>query len=1492
MTIMNALVQRPVPVLRAGAIAACAIFAVTTLQAQSLAQPLPSRITGIVDDSSRVTLQGNTHPFAQSRYDRGPAPISMPADRLLLVLKRSMQQEADLQTYLQSVQDANSPDYHKFVSPDEFGKRFGVGDNDLQTIQAWLSGNGLTIDKVSRGRMAIELSGTVGQVQSAFHTSIHSYVIGGKQYWANATDPQIPEALIPVVAGLASLSSFKPRAQFIRGPSGVYDSKTHTITPTYTTGSATSGYYIFLGPADAATIYDTPNAMNANVTGTTYDGSGVTIGIAGDSNIDLTQNANYRATFGLAAKATTVVVDGADPGENGDAIEAYLDTQVAGGIAPNANVILYTAAGTSYQSGLFLAIARALDDNQADILNVSFGACEASFGKAGNQYVSDLWEQAAAQGISVTVSSGDSGSAGCDDPNTENDASQGLAVNAIGSTPFNIAVGGTDYDALYGANFPTSFTNYVDVTNTLPNHRSALKYIPEEPWNDSTIPNTSISLNKSLSAQPSGTENIIAGGGGISGVYPLPAWQSGFGVTAGRNIPDVSFLAGNGFYGAVWGICTDLNTDASGNPVADCVAGATGNNFNLTGVGGTSAAAPAFAGMLALAEQKAGSRLGQADYVLYNLAKSKYTAVFHDVTTGDNSVSCAPFTLNCTLNSVGYNFLTGYNAVTGYDAASGLGSVDATQMLNNWASAGLSATTSSLKLNGATTAINITHGQSVAVSASVTSGGGTPAGDVALVDNLSAAALPNNESIGDFSLASGVASGTTTSLPGGTYQVSAHYAGSSSFVDSDSNAIPVTVGAESSTTSLKVTAYDPSSGNVSATPYYGFIYVMDAQPYGNSASAGSPNGVATGTITFKNGSTTLGSAALDSSGTAEEQTTVIPGGGNSLTAIFPGDASFLASTSAPFALTVVPALTTFGTPSLQPGPLVPAGTSVTIAVTISTDSVGTAPTGNVTFENGSTVLGTVQLAGIASTSTGRAGGTASFSTTSLPVGTDSVVALYSGDGNYAASTSGIAWVTVQKASTSIAVTPSSMSIHANQPLQVTVTPAPASGLPLPTGTVTAGISGALQPAVNLVNGTATVTIPANSLPLGNDAVIGNYSGDADYAANSGNTSVTVISSGTLNPTVTVVPPTATVGAPFSITVTVSGPMGDAVPTGSVSLSDANLTLSQNPVQISNGSAVFTVQSYAAGGPSTVTATYLGDSNYTGGSGTGIVNLFAGTSIQFSPSAPTIPTNQALTTTVTVSGNPNFGTPTGTVTLSGGFASPATQLVAGVASFTIPANTFAVGSETLTASYSGDANYSPSTSSETVSVSAAVTPGLTLSGAAVSLPPGAITANTSTITLTPMGGFTGSVVLTAAITSSPVGAQDLPTFTFGTTSPVSISSSAAATATLTISTTAATSAALHRPARPGAGWLGGGGVLACILLFGVSARRRSWQTMLGLFVFLIVFTGGILSCGGAGSGGGGGGGSGNPGTTAGTYTVTVTGTSGTTTATGTVTLTVQ
>ncbi len=1490
---------------RTWACLACALVTAVSVWGQAASTVAQQRIVAPIDESLRVTLTGNTHPFAQPRYDRGPAPASMPAGRSLLVLKRSTQQEADLQTYLESVQNPKSASYRKFLAPEEFGRRFGVGDADLQTLEAWLEGHGLQVKKVSSARMAIEITGTVGQVESAFQTSLHSYQIGGRQYWSNATDPQIPQALAPAVAGLASLNNLTPRPQYILGPSGVYNSTDHTITPTYTIGDAAIGYYVFLGPADAATIYDTPTVLNPHLSGTAYDGTGVTIGIAGDSNIDLTQNANYRATFGLAPKATTVVVDGTDPGQNSDAIEAYLDTQVAGGIAPHANVILYTAADTSFQSGLFLAIQRALDDNQADILNVSFGACEASVGAAGNQYIYSLWEQAAAQGITVTVSSGDSGSAGCDDPNTELVATQGLAVNGIAATPYNVAVGGTDFDALYTSTFPASFTNYVDVTNTLPNHRSALSYIPEEPWNDSTFPNTSVALNAPMSAKTNNASdnNIVGGGGGVSTVYPLPNWQDGLGSGTFRNLPDVSFLAGNGAYGAVWGICT--NVDGAG---ADCAAGATGNNFNLTGVGGTSAAAPAFAGMLALVEQKVGSRLGQADYVLYALAKTKYASVFHDVTVGDNSVNCTAGTPGCAANSKSYDFLTGYNAGTGYDMASGLGSVDATQLANNWASAGLVATTSTLQLNGANTPLSIAHGQSVTVNASVAGSGGTPTGAVALVDSLSPATLPDAGSIAVYTLTSGAASGTTVSLPGGTYQVSTHYSGDMGFAESDSNAISVTVTPETSTTTLNVAGYyDPVTNKAAAEPYYGSVFLLDAQPYGNSASATSPNGVATGTITFKTGTTTLGTAALSSSGVAELQTAILPTGTDSLTAAFPGDASFQASTSAAVSISVLHAPTalqvTTGTGPYNAGsPVTLTANFVDSAGKNFVESDGVAPTGTVTFMNGTTTLGTGTVSGTAGSSTALATGTASFTNSQIPCGNASISATYGGDANYTASAqSPVTIFSIACATTAMTVTPASSTIKSNQSLAVAVSLPTSGTLPAPTGTVTltfstlAGSGGQVvytSPAATVASGAVTITVPANTLPLGMLVIAASYSGDAYYHGSSAPGSVSVVSTGTTSPTMTLTLPPAPVSGPFPVGVAVSGPSGSPTPTGSVSISGIG-----GLFPLTNGSASVLYTAALPVGKDVISAQYYGDATYTSATAAGSVFLQAIPTFAFTPNPATTAANQALNLTVTIATAASLPVPTGTVTLtSGSFNSGAVTMSSGAASFTLPANTLTQGTVYITVNYSGDTNYASGSAQDPVTVTASVPPGFTVTGAAVTVTAGAATGNASTVTVTPAGGFTGSVTLSAAITGSPTGSVNAPTLSFGATSPVTISGTSPATATLTVKTLSASSGtctASNREPHRMPWYAPGGAALACLLLFWAPEKRRRWRAMLGMVLLLAALADGVMACGG----GGGGSSTGctttsTQGTTAGTYTAAITATSASTTATGTVTIVVN
>jgi hypothetical protein len=306
------------------------------------------------------------------------------------------------------------------------------------------------------------------------------------------------------------------------------------------------------------------------------------------------------------------------------------------------------------------------------------------------------------------------------------------------------------------------------------------------------------------------------------------------------------------------------------------------------------------------------------------------------------------------------------------------------------------------------------------------------------------------------------------------------------------------------------------------------------------------------------------------------------------------------------------------------------------------------------------------------------------------------------------------------------------------------------------------------------------------------------------------------------------------------------------------------------------------------GPNSITASYLGDSNYTSGTGQGTVTVLGAPSITLSPYYATGVVDQPLSMTVTVSGYLSLPSPTGTISLTAGsYTSEPVQLTGAPLNFTIPANSLPVGLDTIAVSYSGDANYLPFIDDDPfISMTAAPAPGLTISGTGVSVNPGATTGNTSTITVTPSGGFTGNVVMTAAITSSPAGAQYLPTLSFGSTNPVVISGANAGSATLTISTTAATSAAFVRPKRPGVPWYAmGGATLACLLLFGIPARRRSWRKMLGMLALLAALSSGVFACGGGGGGG-------IAGTTAGSYAITVTGTSGSITSTGIVALTVQ
>ncbi|HTJ29067.1 MAG TPA: S53 family peptidase, partial [Acidobacteriaceae bacterium] len=731
----------------AAVLSLCA-FALPLAAQQRSASEQRSVVTQPVDESRRVVLHGSVHPLATRVADRGPVDPALPASRMYVVLKRSPEREAALRAAIEALHDRNSPSFHKWMTPAQFGAQWGASDADIAAVTAWLQSHGFKVAGATAGRTLIEFSGTAGQISEAFHTTIHSYLVNGVLHHANAANPQIPEALAPVIAGISALNDFHPRPQMRKGPRGVYNAATHRVEPDANSASRTGGVrpqltasgqfgdFLYVGPADAATIYNSPiPALNPAATGATIDGSGAVIGVIGDSSISTTQLANYRTLFGLAPNPITVVLDGStDPGENNDAVEAYLDTELANGIAPGAQLYYYVAADTNVNYGVDLASVRAVNDNLVDVLSLSFGECEAYLG-ADNAFYAGLWEQATAQGISVTVSSGDSGSAGCDDANTQTEAYYGLQVNGLASTPYDLAVGGTDFAALAGPDGSgADFTNYVSETTAPTTLRSALGPIPETPWNDAiaSFPPTTITASIPYTVPYA---NIVAAGGGKSGClsgattdsgficvgsYDKPGWQSAPGVPLDgvRDVPDVSLFAANGLDYASWGICTDQDADEAGHPIEDCTLGSDGlpsNQFYIYGVGGTSAAAPAMAGVLALVRQQTGQRQGLANYTLYSLA-STTPAIFRDVTAGNNSVPCASGSSDCETNGEGADLLTGYDAGNGYDLASGLGSFDISALLANWTSVGLASSTTQLTL----VPTSIEHGQTVDATVTVT----------------------------------------------------------------------------------------------------------------------------------------------------------------------------------------------------------------------------------------------------------------------------------------------------------------------------------------------------------------------------------------------------------------------------------------------------------------------------------------------------------------------------------------------------------------------------------------------------------------------------------------------------------------------------------------------------------------------------------------------------------------------------------------------------
>ena len=626
----------------------CICFCALLLSAFLLTAAPPSRITRPVDPSRTVVAPGRVHHLAQAQYDKGVVDPKKQLNYMVMLVKPSAAQQAELDALLVDQQNPSSKNFRQWLTPEQFGGRFGLNSSDQSKVVAWLTAQGFAVDHVARSNNWVAFSGSAAQVTSALHTPIHQFEVNGEMHFANTQAPAVPEALSDVVGGFLGLNDFPAH------------SNAKVVTPDYTTGNTH-----YLAPADWATIYDVNPLYTAGI-----DGTGQSIAIVGESDVLLSDIAAFRTRYGLPTNPPKLIpYSTTDPGYNGAQVEGNLDLEWAGAIAPKATI--YYVYGPS----AFIAIEVAVEINAAPIISASYSSCEINTDFPG---WSSIAQQGNAQGITILAASGDAGAAGCDFQGSEPFATRGLSVNFPAVLPEVTGVGGTMLVEGTGTYWgPTNSSTF----------GSALSYIPEAAWNES------------------GTTGLGSTGGGVSRIYPKPAWQTGPGVPNDnfRHVPDVSFTsAGHDAY-----FITYLNSNVL--------------------VAGTSCATPALAGVLALLNhyqvankfQKTPG-LGNINPQLYRMAQAVPTA-FHDVTTGNNLVQCAQGSPDCLTGSLGYS------AGAAYDMTTGLGSIDTNVLVTQWNTA-VNGSVVTLTLSAAKATVNDTIQMTAAVTAAT--GSGTPTGTV------------------------------------------------------------------------------------------------------------------------------------------------------------------------------------------------------------------------------------------------------------------------------------------------------------------------------------------------------------------------------------------------------------------------------------------------------------------------------------------------------------------------------------------------------------------------------------------------------------------------------------------------------------------------------------------------------------------------------------------------------------------------------------------
>jgi hypothetical protein len=864
------------------------------------------RIPAHIDSSQFVALAHSVHPKARPEYDQGAVEPSLQLGYVTLQIPPSPSQQLDLDQLLAQQQDPSSPNYHKWLTPEQYAARFGLSQNDIKKVATWLESQGLTVVRTARGRNSVTFSGSAAQIQGAFRTEIHQYNVNGEKHVANATPAQIPAVLSGVITGIRGLNDFKPKPMFVR-PVAAGKANPH---PSYTTTINGSQLY-FIAPGDIATLYDIPSSFN---------GAGQKLAVMGQTDVYLADLLDFRSGFNLPAFTCTTdangvitscpnptyfsyILVGSDLGvSTNDLLEADLDVEWSGAVAPNAQIIFVNGETSN---GVFDALTYAIDNAIATVMTMSYGVCEAGLG--GFTLESNL-QQANAEGITVMNSSGDTGAATCDNqpPNPGTipytAAQGGLAVSYPASSQYVTAVGGTSIPAL-----PTSFytPTYWGSTNGTTGGSAQTALIGHEAsWNDDFAFGEFCQANPSNPFCTQGASTPVTGwapitnaqtaqediwlsisGGGVSNCFTTdstgticvsgltkPSWQSAIvipGLTSPyRFVPDVSLLASPNFPGYI--VCTPLEELGGSGTSSSCASGiadAIATNNSL--IGGTSVSTPVFAGIVTLINQFLGtSGLGNINPTLYSLAKTTPNA-FHPVTSGENDVYCVagdpannPADVICPKTGIFGFSASAADTTTKYNLVTGLGSVDTNKLAVAWKTMQTNAT--SIALTGPTTT-TVYEGGSVSFSVAVTPT--SALGGVSFSTLVSGSATPVNLGTVQLNIppaGTGTATFTTTALPPGMNTVTATYMGDTTHTSSVSpTPATVTVNIPFTMTASAIATTIPAGQNATSTltiaPGTGFTGTVNFTP--SSCTAGLPAGA---TCSFSPSSVSLDGIPTDS----------------------------------------------------------------------------------------------------------------------------------------------------------------------------------------------------------------------------------------------------------------------------------------------------------------------------------------------------------------------------------------------------------------------------------------------------------------------------------------------------------------------------------------------------------------------------------------------------------------------------------------------------